>query len=326
MNKILLILILISLTAFAIAQKNIIEYHYLDSIFLNKVESIFKKKNFSDSLSLMKYLQKTKEITLSKGFIDFSIDSISYNPPKANVFIHVGRLIDNYVISYDKNFEGILRKVNSAYLEIGIFDINTIELENQKIIKYLENNGYPKAMVKLDSIEITEHSLTAFLNINRGKQQLYGNVTVSGNFDVSNSFLYGYTDIRPGEAYNSEDVDNVRVSINDLDFASQNDEVQIKSDKNNLDIIIPANKKSNNRFDGILGILPNSETTGKLVLTGELNIFLQNILHSAEQINFQWQKLESTSQKLKIDFDIPYIFNTKLGLLTGIDILKIRKN
>ena len=322
MNKIIIILVLLLITLVTNAQKNTIKYYYSDSLFLNKILPIFKKNSYTDSLSLIKYLEKSKEIALSKGFIDISIDSISYLNSSVNVFIYLGRLIKNYDIRYDNNYEGILRTVNSVYLEKGVLDINTIEFENQKIIKYLENNGYPKASVKLDSIEIKEDRLSAFLNINRGEQQLYGSVTISGDFDVSNSFLYGYTSIKPGAAYKSEDVKRLRVRINELDFANQNKEVQIKADNNKLDIIIPANKQSNNRFDGILGILPNSETTGKLVLTGELNVFIQNILHSAEQINFQWQKLESTSQKLKIDFNIPYIFNTKLGVLAGIDILK----
>ena len=322
MNKLSLIPILILLNSFAFAQKIDVNYKFSSQKYLLEFDEIFNKSTFSDSVAFYNFLEKSRNTAINKGFVECSVDSVVFYNTSAQVYIYIGQRYKYLRINYDHDFESILRKVNSRYLNSKLFDFSLISSENQKIITYLENNAYPQSTVRLDSISMEENGISAYLKIERGEKITYGEVSISGNLKISNSFLYGYTNIKPGAAYNSESIEHVKTLINELDFAKEDEELSIYYNSKNVDVKIPANKLQNNRFDGILGILPNDKTTGKTVLTGEVNIYLQNMLHSAEEIDFQWQKLESSSQKLKVDFKIPYIFNTRLGLSAGLNLNK----
>lgn len=322
MNKVHFTLILLLLSLTVSAQKWTANYLYLEAD--HGISELFSKKTFKDSLALMDYLQEQLQEARFEGYISASIDSVikSKNPIVLDVFIYAGQLYKQIKIHYEAQYYDILRQVNSAYIDSDFKDLSRVEYENQKIVAYLENNAYPFGKVQLDSVEMTKDTLFAFLLIDRAERITYDTIKVKGNFKISNSFLYGYTGLKPNEAYNTQKVLGIEKLINDLPFAEQIGATELKYRKDKIDVFLPVKSRSNNRFDGILGILPNDKTTGKTVLTGEVNIFLQNVFRSAESINFQWKKLESSSQQLDVDFKIPYIFNTNLGVSAGLNLHK----
>ena len=321
MNKSILSLLIVLISISLSAQKLNVSYHF-EKESLSFQKTINLKTLFKDSVSLLSYLDEMLEKSRELGFLETSVDSILYTSALADVYLFTGKKYKTLKVRYDRKYEDILLSINSKYLLSDFIDVKKIKVENEKIIEYLENNAYPFSKVFLDSINLESQEITAFLNIERGQKIRYDTVSISGNLQVSKSFLYGYTGIRPDDFYSDKKLKAIQKKINDLPFAQQNQECQIQYKEDKIKVDIPANKLKSNRFDGILGILPNDETTGQLVLTGEINIFLQNILRSAESLNFKWQKLESTSQKLSVGFEIPYIFNTKLGLSSALDLHK----
>ncbi len=70
------------------------------------------------------------------------------------------------------------------------------------------------------------------------------------------------------------------------------------------------------RVDGVIGLAPNSSNAkeNSLLITGEVNIEINNLLKSAKQLELHWRNYLQRSQKLDIGFTYPYLFNTKLGL------------
>ena len=318
-KQVIIVFLLTSISLSLFAQK--IEVSYLLSKEDVKIQKIFSKTDFKDSLSLSIYLEERLPVCYEQGYLESSIDSIVW-AEETKVYIYVGQIYNKIDVRFDQKYEGMLRQINSAYLSQAQVNTEFINRENNKIISFLENNAYPFSKVQLDSVQITDNGVSAFLVIDRGERILYDSVRVVGDFKISNSFLYGYTGVKPGLNYNSKKVENVKKLINDLPFAQQSEETKIIYKDKKVNIEIPAKHLSNNRFDGILGILPNDKTTGELVLTGEINIFLQNMLRSAEELKFKWQKLESSSQELDIDFKVPYIFNTRLGLSAGLNLHK----
>lgn len=320
MRKLWLSFFLIILFLNLDAQNIKAKYHFSSDSELPKIT--FSKTSFSDSLACLNYLHEKQALLQEKGFLELSIDSVRFTEFDVNVFVYIGNQYKNLQIDFELKFEDLLRQSKSIYLNKSIYKTNLILEENSKIIEYLENHGYPYAKVKLDSIKYIKEGISAFLDIERGERILYDSVIVTGNLKVSKSFLNGYTGIRPGFEYNNKKVKSIRKAFNDLPVAQEDADIELEKHEDKVNIKIPADKLSNNRFDGILGILPNDETTGELVLTGEINISLQNMLKSVESINFKWEKLESTSQQLEIDFKIPYIFNTNIGLSSALNIDK----
>lgn len=70
------------------------------------------------------------------------------------------------------------------------------------------------------------------------------------------------------------------------------------------------------RIDGVIGLAPNSTNSDEntLLLTGELNIELNNLFKSAKQMELHWRNYLQRSQMLDVGVTLPYLANTKLGI------------
>ena len=88
-----------------------------------------------------------------------------------------------------------------------------------------------------------------------------------------------------------------------------------------VEVLLYLNKKSADQFNGIVGILPNNET-GKITITGDISLQLQNSLHHAEEIDFHWQHLQPLTQNLTLNASYPYLFSTPIGIDGSLKLFK----
>lgn len=323
MRNFLIFLFISSFYFNAFGQQLQVNFHINSSNNLNyDTSKLFKKTVFKDSLVFKNYLKEQIVDLFQEGFVGVSVDSIRMINKHIDAYIFLGKSFNKLKISYHPAYEDVLRKVNSKYLSAKYLSFFDFEKENKKITDYLENNGFPYSKVFLDSILFVDDTVSAFLMIERGEKIYFDTLKIDGNLKVSQSFISGYSGIKIGKEFNLRTVSRLKKQIEDLEFAQPKGVITMVKNEDKIKVILPINKISNNRFDGILGILPNDKTTGKVLLTGEINLFVQNILRSAEEINFKWQKLESQSQKLHVDFKIPYIFNSNIGLSSNLNLYK----
>ena len=73
----------------------------------------------------------------------------------------------------------------------------------------------------------------------------------------------------------------------------------------------------------IAGFLPaNTQTGGKLLFTGEANVHLKNIFGKGETLGLDWQQLQTSSPRLNVIYQKPYLFNTSYGADFSLDMYK----
>ncbi len=72
--------------------------------------------------------------------------------------------------------------------------------------------------------------------------------------------------------------------------------------------------KKVNRFDFLLGILPDSKNTGKYKITGELTADILNKLGRGERLYFKYRNLSQGKQNLRLDVNYPYILDMPYGI------------
>ncbi len=78
------------------------------------------------------------------------------------------------------------------------------------------------------------------------------------------------------------------------------------------DIYLYLDPKKASNFNGILGILPDNET-GQTIITGDIELNLLNSFKRGESINVKWERLQSRTQELNLDFAYPFLFNLPIG-------------
>jgi outer membrane protein assembly factor BamA len=93
-------------------------------------------------------------------------------------------------------------------------------------------------------------------------------------------------------------------------------------EENRAVLRISMDKINKNELSGLAGLQPSSD--GKTTIIGECNAFWQNALRHGEKMKIQWQRQSKGTQRLRIDFNIPYCFKSPFGLELLIDLY--RKN
>ncbi len=294
--------------------------------------SIIKKKsyqkNFADTLILKKELQNILMAFYQEGYLTANFNSLIFDSTKVNACLFSGKQFIWGKLCFDDIDETVIRKVglNTKHFNNNPVNYTKLFKVQDKILKYYENNGYPFASLKLENINIYNDGIQGDLKLTPNGLFTIDSIYIKGKAKISQIYLYKYLGIKPGDYYNEDKIKNIGNRLKELTFVkeikpfevefSSRDEAFSSRDEARLvsTIYLYLDKKKSNQFNGILGVLPNNKTTGKLLLTGELNLLLQNSFSKGEIISFDWQKLEVSTQKLKIKLVYPYLFSSTIGI------------
>lgn len=295
-----------------------------DSNNLDIVKTISYKKIFTDTLSLKKELSNVLQDLYDKGYLSASFDSIQFDQTFAKAYLKRGnqyRWANLSFINFDKNLLDRIG-IKPRYYKGKPITISQFSKLQKKIINYYENIGFPFASLKIDCIEFKNDSISGIVKLNQSKLITIDSIVIKGNAKISLYYLQNYLGIKGKDIYNENLVKNIGNRLKELPFVSEIRRYEVEFEKDKASIYLYLDNKKANQFNGIIGVLPNDKTTGKLLVTGDVNLFLQNSFGKGETVFFDWKKLEKTSQDLNVKFNYPFIFKFPLGIDVDFSLLK----
>ncbi len=202
-----------------------------------------------------------------------------------------------------------------------LFNPNTYAQKVEKSLQWLENNAYPFASFTLDSVQIDSNFITANLLFNKGIQIIFDSITVIGNAKIRPRFLANYTNIKHGFLYDESIIKRTDARLSELPYINVNQSSVIYFYGNKAKLISCLSNRKSSSFDGIIGFAPNNSVSNKIIITGDINLKLQNIAGSGKSIDLSYRSFLSTAQELKLKFNYPYLFNTKVAFDYGLNLL-----
>lgn len=286
------------------------------------------RNTFKNKLERHQELQNYLSQFYDRGYLAATFDSLVEDSTMLVAYINPGRVYKWVTLKQGNVDEGILSKVGfreKLYSNKPIYYKQVRKL-HEKLLTYCENNGYPFASVKLDSIEFSEFSIEAKLNLTKNIEFHIESIIIKGDAKIVPVYLYNYLSIKPGDLYNESLVSKISSRLRELPFVKETNPFKVVFTEDNsipstweppdkvAKIILHLAEKKASRFNGILGILPNNTTTGKLLLTGEARLKLQNSFGRGELINLDWRKLQVNTQDLKVRFIYPFIISSPFGV------------
>lgn len=194
------------------------------------------------------------------------------------------------------------------------FSISAFVNVRKSILKAYENQGYPFASVRLDSIKIQDNLIEAGLWVQKGDQITIDSVIIEGKSKVNRHFIYNYLSLKPGDVYNESLVTKISKRIKELPFVVEEKTPVIEFSRDKAKIRMNLKNRNASSFSGIIGFMPNNSQSGKLLITGDVQLKLNSALGYGEQFDLNWRRLQVQTQSLNVYFRYPYLFNTKLGI------------
>jgi len=310
--------ILISFALQAQDSTKAIRQMYKKLIILDSAKTVNSSKlfNYSDSLKFNQRFKSVKDSLTAIGYLRPEIDIstkdlvISYKIYPGNRYKWLNLTIgkdDNKIID---RLRVDLSKWNNTY-------VSTTRLHNisEQILNYLDNSGYPFASVYLDSILFESgDSLSAKLDIVLNKKVYFDTIKVRTKVDLSYKYLENYLGIRKGDVFDKNKIKQIKQKIDNLPFLTLDKQPGVGFFGNEASIILLLKSKKVNRFNFIIGLLPDKSGLKKYKLTGELMTEMVNRLGHGERLYFKYKNLSQGKQSLHLETNYPYILDLPYGI------------
>jgi outer membrane protein assembly factor BamA len=189
------------------------------------------------------------------------------------------------------------------------------------LLRRCENSGYPFAVVELDSLRRDRDGMYATVRLTKGPLTRIDSVVVKGDARTNMRYLEAYIGVKPGDLYNEGAILGVERRLRELPFINQRQRpyVQFTPERTKLYLFLDSRKASS--INGILGVQPDP-ITGKVGITGDLDLRLRNALRRGEAIALNWRSLQDQTQDLRVALNLPFLFNTPFGTDASLKLFK----
>ncbi len=282
------------------------------------------KSVLKDSISVRKELSQLMLALQQITYITASLDSIEYDNKQVFAYIFLGEKYKWASLTRGNVDDELLGKVGfrEKFYEDKPFNYREFVKLQRRIISYSNNNGYPFAQIKLDSIDIRNGKVRGALNYMPGPEIVFDSLVIKGTSKVQPRFLGRHLKIKPGTSFDQSKLADIPRRLKLLPYISVKQQPEVVFRRNKAVVYLFLNEKKANQFDGILGILPNEEQEGKILVTGEVNVGLRNFFGTGKSFLAEWKKIEKNTQTLDISYIHPELFGSNIDLQADFNLLK----
>lgn len=313
--KHILLLLLLPLSAFA-NDTLTLQLTIIDESQKNIVKQIDYETTHFQVPTLQKTLNNIVTDLQSQAYLTASIDSVSRKGNEFQAFLFVGEQYRWATLNTTNIDELLLAKIGfreKLYQE-KVFDYQQVTDLKNAILDYYENNGFPFASVKLSNIKIQKDKIEANLSLDKGPLILINSIELVEPIpNISIGYLENYLGIQAGDLYSEQKIKAIRERLQELPFIKERQSVRVLFVGNSAKVYLFLDKQKASQFDFLIGFLPQNEETGRLTLTGNVQLYFQNILGKGELIDIKWQQLRPLTPQLDLRLAYPYILNLPLG-------------
>lgn len=284
------VLLFLSFSTVGVAQK-------VTTIYVDQAKH--STRTFSDSLDATAYVRELQLDWVNQGHYFAGMDSIVRGMEGTSFFLHKGK---KYQSSIEVGKQQKLQKQLSRQLEL-----------------YL-NNGYPFAMVYLDSLSMNGTHLKGKMVVEEGPEIRYDSASFLSNIKTNKSYVYQLLDIKPNTLFGEQNYRTMGRKIERSSFLEFREEPDISFQKNEATIYLNLSESSSNTFRGVLGL--QQAPDGGASAVGSLDLNIKNLFRSGKELRFNWERFSQESQLLNVFYKHPFLVNSNISPSIRFNLLK----
>jgi outer membrane protein assembly factor BamA len=297
--------------------------HYMLHLHVAEGETIKgisgKPREVSDSLGTLLILKELMQDLRGDGYLAASVDSVVFDSVDVSAYLFAGPRFEWGTLSLDSIDQKVLRK---AGIRAGSFSGKPLKFKKlasaqEKILRVHENSRYPFASTYISQILMEGRVISGNLQVEQNGLFLIDTFHIKGEARIDPVYLEKLTAVETGDVYREDRIRNISNRIQETTFLEEIRAYELEYFEGKVDVYTYLKKARANQFNGIVGILPNNEQTGKLLVTGDLHLSLVNPFGKGEQFYIAWRSLQPLSQELDLSISWPYLFGSSIGI--GVD-------
>jgi len=272
-----------------------------------------------DSSKVVYYTDSLVNAWKNNGYLNAEVDTIISHVDSSKASIYQGYRYTSLQMDLDAKTINLLQEAGMSNVRWmgNVYNHQRVKEAMDKILVYLENNGYPFASVRMDSVVIDKGSIVSKLIVDKKNLVLMDTLDITGDANISSIFIKRYFDIQAGDPYSLEKILDIKRKVTSLPYCRLKSDPTISFVNKKALLRIELEKQQASTFDFIIGVLPNNVNGQReFVITGEFKGDLYNELGYGERIFAQFERLKPETQELELKFNMPYIGSLPFGVDT----------
>ncbi len=254
-------------------------------------------------------------ILRNEGYLAASADSFKISNDTLYAYLHIGQAFQHFHLDIS-NLDPVTKKSIQLPLKDKVqLDWNDWKKLSEKLLQYGENNGYPFSTVQLNQIAVNDSVIHAKVFYDHGKQYTIDSIEIRGTAKINRNYIENYLDLKKGSIYNEQKIAQSNKKLLELPFVKTYRSPAVEFFDNRARLFLFMNDQKVNRFDFLLGILPNTNNSrgSNFQITGEGLLSLTNVFGYGEKFHLEYNNYPNKTRTLKTQIASNYLPLLPLG-------------
>ena len=196
----------------------------------------------------------------------------------------------------------------------AILNARDVFLAEKKLLEVAENNGYPFAKVYLDSLKEEEFGqFSSLFVLDKGAYYTFGSVDFKSPVKLPQRYMANLIGIQKGDFFSRQKVLDIEKRLLELPFLQLKESPKVRFSEETAQVKLVFEEKKANRFDFLIGLLPQGAGSTRTILTGSLDALFYNVLNQGERFALKLERLRPESQRMDLGASAPYLFGLPFG-------------
>lgn len=191
-----------------------------------------------------------------------------------------------------------------------------LEEDVERIIQHFEQNGHPFCSVSISKMALSENEPRARieLTVKPGQKLRISEVAIRGNEVTRDFVILRELALQPGAAYDQRGIDSIQPRLMKLGYFRWVNPARIEVLQNRTGrLIIELAEGNHNRFDGVLGYNPATQTRDGFV-TGLVDIRFGNLFGTGREVEVHWERRTAETQNFRFGYTEPWVAGFPLNM------------
>ncbi|GEM_PF-3076301 len=190
-----------------------------------------------------------------------------------------------------------------------------------EIINTCTNNGYPFSKLILSNYHLAGDTLYVNMDLDKGDEKKIDKIIVTGYEKFPRKFIKNTLDLQENQLYSRNKTEQISNKIALFPFVKEIKKPEVFFTQDTTYVFIFLEKLKNNEIDGIIG-LSNAKQKKGILLNGNFNLLLHNVLDQGESLKINWFSDGELSQNFSNKIMIPYILSTPISIDNELEFYK----
>ena len=203
-----------------------------------------------------------------------------------------------------------------------LFVPSILEEDIQSILQLYERKGYPLAKVVIQNISFTdsikEMSARIQIQIIEGNELHITELRIEGNKTTKDYVIIREARLQKNELFSGDLPEKIKQRLDHLQlFSSVSLPELYLIDTGRAGLSEKVVEGNQNSFDGVLGYIPSSGSSGGGYLTGLVNISLRNLFGTGRKLSARWYQENQSTQETEIHYLEPWVASYPVNVQLG---------